>query len=146
MSGDRDGSVFKNSNWDLSNDMFTDDDDSNKKHLQDVINRIQESDGNLYGQDKYLEYSIILDDISIRKIRDYNNSNKNYSDINTTNDTGVSKTLYDCTKSDGKYFECQSSFLDKLSVDFSVNVIKDDGESKYTKCKNNPSSEGCGAV
>lgn len=135
-TGDRSQStVFKNSNWDLSN---TDDSEYNSR-LQEVINQIKGSSEDLYGRDKYLEYSFILDDNSIRSIREYNDNNKDYASIKDS--TGAT-TLDSCKKEDGKYFECQSKFVEQLNT-YGVKVIKGDGLSQYTDCKNNPSGEGC---
>lgn len=135
-TGDRSQStVFKNSNWDLSN---TDDSEYNSR-LQEVINQIKGSSEDLYGRDKYLEYSFILDDNSIRSIRAYNDSNKDYASIK---DSAGAITLDNCKKEDGKYFECQSKFVEQLNT-YGVKVIKGDGLSHYNDCKNNPSGEGC---
>ena len=135
-TGDRfDSPVFKNSNWDLSNTV----DGEYNSHLQNVINQIKGSSEDLYGRDKYLEYSFILDDNSIRSIREYNDVNRDYASIK---DSNGAKILDDCVKEDGKYFECKSKFVEQLNT-YGVRVIKGDGVSLYSECKNNPSEEGC---
>lgn len=135
-SGDRSQSdTFKNSNWDLSNTA----DSEYNSHLQNVINQIKGSSDDLYGRDKYLEYSFVLDDNSIRSIRQYNDINRDYASIK---DASGSETLVDCEKSDGKYFECKSKFIETLNT-YGVKVIKGDGKSQYIECKENPSGEGC---
>lgn len=133
--GMRGGSVFENSNWDLSN---TADGDYNS-HLQNVINQIKNSSEDLYGRDQYLEYSYILDDNAIRSIREYNDVNRDYASIT---DSSGAKTLDNCVKEDGKYFDCKSKFVEQLN-NYGVNVIKGDGVSKFSECKENPSGEGC---
>lgn len=156
-NGTRENTPFENSNWDVSAVYCLEwEDYDNKKckegkldktynnHLKDVIDQIKTSSEDLYGRNKYLEYSFILDDDSIRNIRNYNDTNKNYASIEVIDEgTGeIKDSLVNCKKKNGKYFECESDFLDQLNS-LEVKVIKDDGLSLFTYCKNNPSGEGC---
>lgn len=111
-------------NWD-----FYDNNDYSK-YVLGIVNEIEESGKNhLYATDDYLEYSYRITGDTIEAIRDDNKSN------------GYFTKPYDCTKDEDKniFLNCNSDFLDKLHSNdnpFKVEVIKDDGVSKYTTDKN----------
>lgn len=128
---DRDGTKLDNSNWDKNNP----DDPEYSSFISGVINEIKTSgQEDLYATDEYLEYSYELTPDAIRSIRSHNEYSEYYEDVIPGS----------CTKSDGKNFNCRSTFLEDLHAGrFGVTLKKTDGKSKYNVCKDNPSEEEC---
>ena len=100
-----------------------------KNYIKTIVSEIEESGKNhLYATDEYKEYSYKITNESIEAIREDNKIN------------GYFTKPYNCEidSENGIYLNCNSEFLDRLhSSDnpFSVEVIKDDGISDYTKKK-----------
>ncbi len=95
-------------------------------------NEIAESSSRITNDDYYLEYSFDLTPESIREIKNYNSRmEKNGGYLNNT--------LSNCTLTNDKYFNCESSFLRDIGSGNSLYVDNDspnnkfDGISKYTK-------------
>lgn len=128
---ERDGTKLDNSNWDVNNP----NDPEYSTFISGVINEIKTSgQEELYATDEYLEYSYELTPDAIRSIRSHNTNTEYFEDVIPGS----------CTMSDGKNFNCRSSFLEDLHAGrFGVTLKKTDGKSKYNVCKDNPSEEGC---
>ena len=76
--------------------------------------------------EKYLEYSFILNSDSIKKLRKYNKDRNGAGGY-------IDNTLRGCTITDG-FYNCSSSFLDLIRDDsnsFGIKVNKSDGISRY---------------
>ncbi len=95
---------------------------------QQAREEIEASSNSIITSDEYLEYSFELTPEAITTIKNYN-KNKNYTD----------NSLRNCEIKDGKYFNCQSEFLNNIraggSTNYGIVVNKGDGISDYNKNK-----------
>ena len=123
-----------------------------KNHIKKTVSEIENSgDSYLYATDEYLEYSYKINNESIKAIREDNKEKGYFTNPYGCKPTywGVNEDGVNCSSLDPNkiedqeklatcaklYLECNSEFLDELhSSDnkFNVEVIKEDGISKYT--------------
>lgn len=123
-----------------------------KNHIKKTVSEIENSgDSYLYATDEYLEYSYKINNESIKAIREDNKEKGYFTNPYGCKPTywGVNEDGIECKTLDPNkiedqeklatctklYLECNSEFLDELhSSDnkFNVEVIKEDGKSKYT--------------
>ena len=79
----------------------------------EVQTQIQNSAGDYFTTNEYLEYSISLSPNDVKSIRKYNEENNTLSTKSTKG--YLNKTLFSCTKTeDGLLLNCKSSFLESI--------------------------------
>ena len=91
----------------------------------DAKNAIEATADDMYGDnEKYLEYSYVLTNDAIKKIRTYNNDRNGAGGY-------VDNTLIGCDITNDGFYNCRSSFLDLFrdnSNSFGIKVNKSDGQ------------------